>query len=100
MPAARQYRRLGPHKNRQLSFPPFRCTAVSQFWITMISDFSDDVTTGTRKRRPSADTSKPTEECNAARASVLILNSGAGSAIFSFGYSEIATAYTRPSEAR
>jgi hypothetical protein len=93
-------RRLGPDRNRQLRFAAFRCTAVSQFWITMISDLSDDVTTGTMNRRPSADTSKPTEECNAARASVLILNRGAGSAIFSLGYSVIATAYNRPSEAR
>ncbi len=80
--------------------PWSRCAAASQFWITTISDRSGDVTIGTSSRCPSADTSKPTFECIAARASVLIVNRGAGSPILRFGDSVIGTAYNRPSQAR
>jgi hypothetical protein len=89
-----------PDQNRQWSLAGWRCNAASQFWMTTISDFSDDVTTGTRKRLPSADTSNPTEECNAALASVPMMNRGDGSAILNLGDSVIGTEYNRPSQAR
>jgi hypothetical protein len=69
----------------------------SHFGRTTISDHSAEVTTGTRKYRPSGETSNPTEECNADLASALIVNSAVAVSIFNSGAKTIGTENTRPS---